>query len=64
MGIGLSLGALFWKHFAKRPAESVRASIATIIGMIGLGIFFLQVSIMTAEPGQNVITIIQTWLSS
>ncbi len=61
--IGISLGALFWKHFAKRPGENVRAFIATFIGTVGIIIFLLQVAIMTTEAGQNLITILIEWLS-
>lgn len=61
--IGISLGALFWKHFAKRPAENVRAFIATFIGTIGIIVFLLQVAIMTTDTGQNLITLLIQWLS-
>ena len=61
--IGISLGALFWKHFAKRPAENVRAFIATFIGTVGVIIFLLQVTVMTTKIGQNLITILIEWLS-
>lgn len=61
--IGISLGSLFWKHFARRPAENVRAFIATIAGTIGLIIFLLQVAVMTTQQGQNLITFILDWLN-
>lgn len=64
VGIGIPLSVLFWKHFARRPKESVRAFIATIVGATGLIVFFLQVAILTAKPGENLITMIQQWLGS
>jgi predicted membrane-bound spermidine synthase len=64
VGIGISLSALFWKHSALRPSEAIRAFIATIVGMSGLALFFFQSFIMTTQPGENVITLFQAWLSS
>lgn len=63
-GVSISVIALFWKHFANKPSESLRATIATIAGMVGLAIFFSQTYIMTFELGQNLVTILGTWLSS
>lgn len=60
----LPIGALFWKHFARRPSESIRAVIATVACIIGMGLFFLQVAIMTVEQNQNVITVLKAWLES
>jgi hypothetical protein len=62
VGIGIPIVALFWKHFALKPGESARAILATIAGMVGLAVFFLQSYIMSTELGQNVITVIQMWL--
>lgn len=56
--IGLSLGILFWKHFANHPGERARAIIATIIGTLGLVVFFGYVSFMTLLPGKDFITFV------
>jgi len=61
--IGLPIGSLFWKHFAKRPGESIKAIIATILGMLGMALFFIQVALMTATD-QNVITILIEWFNT
>jgi hypothetical protein len=63
VSIGIPISGLFWKHFAKRPKESIRAVIATVIGTLGLIVFFLQVAIMTNKLGENLITILIEWLS-
>ena len=60
-GIAIALGGLFWKNFAKRPGERTRAVIATIIGTIGMAIFFGYVAFLTYEPDQNIITFIKDW---
>jgi phage tail protein X len=63
-GIGFPIGALCWKHFAHTSKESIRAAIATTIGIIGLSLFFLQTFIMTTHTGENVITLIKMWLGN
>jgi len=62
--IGLSLAALFWKHFAKSPKEAAQAVIATVVGTAGIILFFLQVAIMTVYQGQNLITFMIEWLTN
>jgi hypothetical protein len=62
-GIGIPLGMIFWKYFAKRPKESLRAIITTVVGTLGLAIFFLQVFAMSTLAGQTIITLIQLWLN-
>jgi hypothetical protein len=59
--IGMPISALLWKNFAKSPSESIRATIATFAGMVGLALFFIQVFIMTAETGKNIITMLIVW---
>lgn len=61
--IALPIGSLFWKHFAKRPGESIKAIITTVSGMFGMALFFIQVAIMTAT-NQNVLTIILEWFNT
>jgi hypothetical protein len=60
--LGIPVGALFWKHFARRPKEFTRAFVATIVGTLGLIVFFLQVAVMTTKLGENLITMLITWL--
>lgn len=63
-GVSIPIVAIFWKHFADKPSESIRALIATVAGMLGLAVFFLQVFAMSFESGQNLITMIGIWLGS
>lgn len=63
LGIAGPISILFWKHFSKTPGEYARATIATLISMLGLAVFFTQTLIMTTQPGENIITIIINWLS-
>jgi hypothetical protein len=63
-GIGIPVAALFWKNFADKPSESIRALIATFAAMVGLAVFFLQTYIMTFGLEENLITITRTWLGS
>ena len=62
--IGIALGALFWKHFARKPKESVRAAVATFVGTLSMVTFLFQVGIMTTQAGQNLVTILLEWLGS
>lgn len=61
--LSLPIAGLFWKHFAS-AGESLKAIAATITGILGLALFFMQVAIMTAMHDQNIITIFISWFSN
>jgi hypothetical protein len=61
--MAIPLGMLFWKHFATRPGETIRAIITTIVSTLGLMLFFGYVTFLTLVPGEDFITFVKLVLN-
>lgn len=61
--ICISVGAVFWNRLGEHPAKKARAALATTIGSISLLIFSGYITLLTLNPGKNVVTLFTEWLS-